>query len=104
VSGNNIGARNAKTSARQVARFMRPGTKREQGYLSEELPGIVNVTTWIGEKLARVTTMKTTRAPAFGGWATRIYFRAVDDLGRRWHGCSPGLGMFARMHRTGASR
>jgi len=30
----------------------------------------------------------------------RVYFSGTDDKGRRWHGSSPGVGMFARMHRN----
>lgn len=49
------------------------------------------IATWSGGKLAHVTSKVTAR---------RVYLRAIDDTGKRWHGTSPGPGMYARMRAT----
>lgn len=53
------------------------------------------ITTWSGGKLADVVC-KNTRRVGFHR-STRVYFNAVDTAGKRWHGTSPGPGMYARL-------
>lgn len=65
------------------------------GYLASDGQSI---TTWSGGKLARVTG-NLPRKVGFRGVMSdrRHYLRAIDDTGKRWHGTSPGPGMYARM-------
>lgn len=69
------------------------------GYLSGDGS---QITTWTGGTLATVTTA-TERRVGFGAWRKgegRTYWKAVDVHGQRWHGTSPGRGMFARMRKS----
>jgi len=56
------------------------------------------IETWPGGALATVTEYWTRRV----GFSHdgRTYFRAVDVHGQRWHGTSPGFGMYAWMRRV----
>ncbi len=54
------------------------------------------ITTWSGGLLARVTYRRTRRVGFHG--SERVYFNAVDLDGKRWHGNSPGDGMYCRLH------
>ena len=70
------------------------------GYLSRvEMQGL-QITGWVGWKLATVTQSSITTLSAFGTRHSRVYFRAIDVHGNHWYGNSPGVGMYARMHRA----
>jgi len=60
-----------------------------------------SVTSWSGGVLARVT-QRTERKVGFHR-TTRIYLHAVDTDGRKWHGTSPGPGMYVRLYATKTS-
>lgn len=53
------------------------------------------ITTWTGGELARVTS-QTVKRVGFGR-TERVYLRATDSTGKRWHGCSPGPNMYAKL-------
>lgn len=58
-----------------------------------------SLTTWPGGHLARIT-WSAVRKVGFGWKPSRVYWNAIDVHGQRWHGTSPGPGMYARMHRS----
>ena len=97
-----VEARNARTSVRQVMRTNAGRSRYEVGYLVAKLPSATGfeVQTWIGHRLLTLDKVTKARTYSFGFRATRVYFSGTDDKGRRWHGSSPGVGMFARMHRN----
>lgn len=54
-----------------------------------------SVTTWNGTKIARITRSTTHR---IGFYRTeRVYFRATDETGKKWHGQSAGPCMSVTM-------
>jgi hypothetical protein len=59
------------------------------------------ISTWTGGALARVTSEHTQRV-GFGFRPSRTYLQAIAPDGSRWHGTSPGRGMFCRMKRSRA--
>jgi hypothetical protein len=61
-----------------------------------------SITTWSGGHLATVER-GVSRKTGFCG-ATRMYLRAVDPTGKRWHGSSPGPGMYARLRKSSGAR
>ncbi len=61
------------------------------GYLTTD----GRITTWSGGTLARVTS-QVSRKVGFGH-STRIYLKAVDPTGKKWHGTSAGPGMYANL-------
>ena len=73
------------------------GTGRIVAYLSGDGR---TVSTWPGVPLMRVTSETVARTASFGYKTTRTYLRAVAPDGTRWHGTSPGRGMFCRMRRN----
>lgn len=60
------------------------------------------VTTWTGGNMGRVTSRvpRALRVPGSYGKHTRIYLNVIDLDGKRWHGTSPGDGMYCRLHAT----
>jgi len=97
-----VEARNARTSVRQVMRTNAGRSRYEVGYLVPKSPSATGfeVQTWVGHRLLTLDRVTTTKTNSFAWRATRVYFSGTDDKGRRWHGSSPGAGMFARMHRN----
>ena len=95
-------ARNARASVAQVMRSNDGRSRYEVGYLVAKLPSATGfeVQTFVGHRLLTLDKVTKTRTNSFGFRATRVYFSGTDDKGRRWHGSSPGVGMFARMHRN----
>lgn len=78
-------------------------TAREAfGYLSESASGGPVITTWTGGMLMRVVgeNVSRVRYTPSGGRYQLTYVNAVDVHGQRWHGTSPGRGMYARLRRT----
>jgi hypothetical protein len=57
------------------------------------------LTTWTGGTLARVEACWSA-AVGYGWKPRRYYFRAIAPDGSRWHGTSPGPGMYARARRS----
>lgn len=55
------------------------------------------LTTWSGGTLANVRRLWKTRNN-FAGWIWRFW--AIDAHGQWWYGTSPGVGMYARMHKS----
>jgi len=51
--------------------------------------------TWSGGILARVTSNVAHKVGFHG--STRHYLTAIDPTGKKWHGTSPGTGMYAKM-------
>jgi hypothetical protein len=105
-----VDERNARTSARHVRSFLSGRIRSTVGYLeAKEQPDTVggpfgpkrivySVTTWTGETRLPWVAVTKARTNAFGGFGTRVYFIGKDARGRVWHGSSPGVGMFARLH------
>jgi len=62
------------------------------GYLSEK-----TLTTWTGGILANITRLWKVRNNMAGNL---LRFRAIDVHGQEWYGTSPGIGMYARMHKA----
>lgn len=78
---------------RQRADFAK--AERFTCYLTRNPAGGYNLTTWTGGHLATVTDYHERRV-GFGWRTRRGYFRAVDIDGRKWHGTTPGVEMYAR--------
>jgi hypothetical protein len=81
--------------ALQQARFN--AGEGHSAYLAEE-NGRYHLRTWSGGYLAevKVTRRKVGYTPT-GGHYERYHFRAVTPNGRRYHGTSPGPGMYAQV-------
>ena len=57
-----------------------------------------HVTTWTGGELARVLSVSPPRNSGFG---RRLYVRAIDPTGQRWHGSGPAdSGKYVRLTKT----
>jgi hypothetical protein len=67
------------------------------------------LTTWPGGRMMRITRLSKragydAMVTPTGGWYDLYFLRAVDSWGQEWYGTSPGPGMYARMHKTAASK
>ena len=75
---------------------------RTESRLSAYLTDDGRITTWSGGELARVVS-NTKRRIGFGLNTFRHYICAVDSTGRRWHGTSPGPGMYCLLRASKGS-
>lgn len=86
------------TCAHKYELWLMRTVTRYMAYLSDDGS---RLTDWPGATLATVISTRTARYRGFGGMPfTRVYFSAVDVHGQRWHGTSPGRGMYARMRKV----
>ncbi len=73
---------------------------QHNAYLHEEADRRLTLRNWPGGLLARVTESWETSCGGFLRGRNILRFRAVDVHGAKWYGTSPGVGMYARMHRA----
>lgn len=74
--------------------------QRYTAYLTADGPYRHSLTGWVGWKLATVTRLWETSAGGFCRGRNIMRFRATDVHGQKWYGTSPGVGMYARMHKA----
>lgn len=60
------------------------------------------LTGWPGWELATVTALWETSCGGFMRNHNILRFQATDVHGQKWYGTSPGVGMYARMHKAKA--
>lgn len=90
-----VTTRNRETSAREVEAFK----TREAGPYTAYLSGDGKyITTWMGDKLAEVTSVGATYRTNFGNKVTPFRARGID--GRTYHGRHNGGNMHLRMRPT----